>query len=406
MSFNHEKLNVYQRMNKQNTLRYLAFALLLPLAGLPLGCDRAQAQAPVNEVKPQEAALAVRAQVVPNRVFERRFTVQGTFEAKRTANVAARVPGNLDAIWVDEGDIVEAGKTRLFQIDPVGLSNAWVIAGQQRDVARAGLQVAQASAAKVRAEARKVTLDFARYDRLHKDGKVSDHEYETALTLNEQAKAGIAVAEAQVELAARQVAQAEASLAIARKNLDDSLAIAPISGVISQRSAEPGEMMAAGRTILVIVDPTLIEAGAFLPAQYYRDVVPGETAFRLEIDGRPAGSHLVGYRAPTINPTLRTFEIKGVVDTSTVPAVPGGMATLTILFESREGLGVPSSSILNREGKKVVFVIRDGRAYQTPVTTGFQNGTSTEIVSGLKAGDTVVTEGQTLLRDNLAVDQI
>lgn len=121
---------------------------------------------------------------------------------------------------------------------------------------------------------------------------------------------------------------------------------------------------------------------------------------------KQAGSHLVGYRAPTINPTLRTFEIKGVVDTSTVPAVPGGMATLTILFESREGLGVPSSSILNREGKKVVFVIRDGRAYQTPVTTGFQNGTSTEIVSGLKAGDTVVTEGQTLLRDNLAVDQI
>jgi RND family efflux transporter MFP subunit len=406
MTFNHGKSNVYQRMNTQPALRYFAFALLLPLAGLPLGCGRARAQAPANEAKPQETALAVRAQVVTNRVFERRFTVQGTFEAKRTANVAARVPGNLDAIWVDEGDIVEAGKTRLFQIDPVGLSNAWVIAGQQCDVARAGLQVARASAAKVRAEARKVTLDFARYDRLHKDGKVSDHEYETALTLNEQAKAGIAVAEAQVELAARQVAQAEASLAIARKNLDDSLAIAPISGVISQRNAEPGELMAAGRTILVIVDPTLIEAGAFLPAQNYHDVVPGETTFRLEIDGRPAGTHLISYRAPTINPTLRTFEIKGVVDTSTVAAVPGGMATLTILFESREGPGVPSSSILTRKGQSVVFTIRDGRAYQTPVTTGFQNGTSTEIVSGLKAGDTVVTEGQTLLRDNLAVDQI
>jgi len=384
----------------------ILLALLLPLASLPLGCGRGQSQADAGPAQPAAAALAVRASIVTNRVFERRFTVQGTLEAKRFANVAARVAGNLDAIWVDEGDRVEAGKTPLFQIDPVGLSNAWTIAVQERDVARAGLQVAQATAARVRAEVRKVALDFSRYARLHKDGKVSDNEYETAETLHEQAKAGIAVAEAQVELATRQVAQAEAGLAIARKNLDDSLILAPISGVISQRQAEPGEQMAIGRTVLVIVDPSLIEAGAFLPAQYYPDVTPGKTTFRLELDGRPAGTHLIDYRSPTINPVLRTFEIKGAVDAATHSAVPGGMATLTLVFESREGLGVPPASILIRDGRAVVFVIRDGRAVQTPVTTGFQNGAWTEIVSGLQDGDTVITEGQTLLRDGQAVERL
>ena len=393
-------------MKTHPTFRYLALSLLAPLAGLPLGCGRGQPQTDAGDAKPDRAALAVRAQVATNRVFERRFTVQGTLEAKRFANVAARVAGNLDAIWVDEGDRVEAGKTPLFQIDPVGLSNAWTIAVQELNVARAGLQVAQANAARVHAEVRKVALDFARYARLHKDGKVSDNEYETAETLHEQAKAGIAVAETQVELATRQVAQAEAGLAIARKNLDDSLTLAPISGVISQRLAEPGEQMAIGRTVLVIVDPSLIEAGAFLPAQYYPDVTPGKTTFRLELDGRPAGTHLIDYRSPTINPVLRTFEIKGVVDTRLAPAVPGGMATLTLVFESREGLGVPPASILIRDGRAVVFVIRDGRAVQTPVTTGFQNGAWTEIVSGLQAGDTVINEGQTLLRDGQAVERL
>jgi multidrug efflux pump subunit AcrA (membrane-fusion protein) len=391
-------------MKTQSVFRYLIHALLLPLASLPLGCGRDNPRADAAEAKPAVTALAVRAQVVTNRVFERRLTVQGTLEAKRFANVAARVAGNLDTIWVDEGDFVEADKTRLFQIDPVGLSNAWTIAAQELDVSRAGLQVAQANANQVRAEVRKVALDFARYARLHKDGKVSDHEYETAETLNEQAKAGLAVAEAQVELAARQVAQAAAGLAIARKNLEDSLTFAPVSGVISQRLAEPGEQMAIGRTVLMIVDPALIEAGAYLPAQYYPDVVPGTTTFRLDLNGRSAGVHAIDYRSPTINPVLRTFEIKGVVDTPAIPAIPGSMATLTIIFERREGLGVPTSSILVRGGRSVVFVIRDGKAVQTAVTAAFQTGAWTEIASGVRTGDRVVTEGQTLLQDGLAVD--
>ena len=399
-------------MTPHPEFRFLILALLLPLAGLTPGCGRGTANsgaanggaAATNA--PAKAALAVRAQAVTNRVFERQLTVQGTFEAKRFVSVAARVAGNLDALWVDEGDRVVAGETRLFQIDPVGLSNAWAIAAQQESVAQAGLLVAQANAAKVRAEARKAALDYARYARLHQEDKVSINEFETAETLNEQAKAGIAVSEAQVNLAARQVEQAAAALAIARKNLDDSLAVAPLTGVVSSRLAEPGEQMAVGHAVLSIVDPERIEAAAFIPAQYYAGIVPGKTAFRLEIDGRPAGTHTIGYRSPTINPSLRTFEIKGMVDTHLAPAVPGGMATLTVVFESREGLGVPTVSLLHRGGRSVVFTLRGDRAVQTPVETGFQNGVWTEIVSGLQPGDTVVTEGQTLLRDGRAVERL
>lgn len=386
---------------KTARLAPVPFAAVLSAALLAAGCGKNETAAPAAETV---RALAVRVQPVASRDFERRLTVQGTLEAKNYAHVASRADGNLDALWVDEGDPVVAGETALFQIDPVGRENSLTIAKQNLAVAEASLEVAEASARKTEAEARKAGLDFDRYERLHRDGKVSDNEYEAAEVQRAQAQAGLAVAQAQVDLAKRQVKQAEASLAIAEKNLADTKVLAPITGVVSSRAAEPGEQMSVGRVVLRIDDLAVVEAAAYLPAQYYPEVVPGQTTFRLGIDGREAGAHTVTYRSPTIDPTLRTFEIKGKVAAADGLAVPGQMADLTIVFETRAGLGVPSAAILDRAGKSVVFVAQDGRAVAREVQTGLQNDGWTEILSGLEAGATVVVEGQTQLRDGLPVE--
>lgn len=372
---------------------------LLTVALIGGGCGRKNAA-----VETDGRRLAVRALAAPARDFERRLTVQGTLEARTFADVAARVDGNLDAVWVDEGDAVTAGTTALFQVDPAGRRNALVIAEQHLEVAAAQLDVARASADKAEAEARKAALDFERFDRLHRQGQVTDNEYESRSVANEQARAGLAVAKAQVDLAKRQVKQAEASLAIARKNLDDTKAIAPISGVISARKAEPGEQMSVGRVVLRIDDLSVVEAAAFLPAQYYADVTPGETKFRLAVNGLEAGTNTVTYRSPTIDTALRTFEIKGVVDAAEGSAVPGSMADLTLVFETRSGVGVPSAAVLVRAGRPIVFVVQNGKAVSREVRTGLQNDAWTEILSGLEAGETVVTEGQTQLHDGMAVE--
>lgn len=388
---------------KTNTLN-TSFILLALLASVLTGCGRNSAgKAGEDKEKAGAIAIPVRTQSATNRVFERRLTVQGTLEAKRFANVAARVGGNLDTIWVREGDAVTAGETRLFQIDPVGLSNALTVAEQDLAISSAGLAVALASAEKIKAEARKAALDYERFDRLYKDKKVSPNEFEIAETMHYQAQAGIAVAEAQVALANSQASQADAALAIARKNLGDALVIAPLSGIVSLRDAEPGEQMAIGRRILKIVDLDMIEAAAFLPAAYYPDIAPGTTMFRLDVNGLAAGTHAITYCSPTINPVLRTFEIKGIVSNTNGLAVPGSMADVTIVFESRQGLGVPGASVLARASQQVVFIVRDGKAVQTPVVTGYENDGRIEILSGLEAGAEVVTEGQTQLRDGQPV---
>jgi multidrug efflux pump subunit AcrA (membrane-fusion protein) len=377
----------------------LSAAALLAAAG-PAGCG----QAPTAAAEDAARVLTVRTVPAAARTFERRLTVQGTLEAETFANVAARADGNLDALWVDEGDPVTAGETELFQVDPVQRENARTIARQDLAVAKASQTVAEASALKTEAEARKARLDFERFERLHQDGKVSLGEFESADVARAQAEAGLAVAKAQVDLARRQVKQAEAGLAIAEKNLADARAIAPISGVVSARLAEPGEQMSVGKTVLRIEDLSRVEAAAFLPAQYYPDVVPGATTFRLAVGGRPAGEHTVTTRSPVINPVLRTFEIKGRLQNAGELAVPGQMADLTLVFESREGLGVPSAAVLVRGGRPVVFVARDGVAAAREIETGLQNDGWTEILSGLEPGEPVVTEGQTQLHDGMPVD--
>ncbi len=384
---------------KTNRIALFLLVPTLAAAVLATGCGKKKADA-----ETAVRSLAIRALPAAVRTFERRLTVQGSLETKNYANVASRTDGNLDAIWVDEGDAVVAGETALFQIDAANRQNALVIAEQDHAVAQASLAVARASARKTKAEAHKATLDYDRYQRLHQDGRVTDSEFEAREVQNESAKAAIAVANAQVDLAERQVKQADAARSIAQKNLADAKILAPISGVVSSRSAEPGEQMSVGRVLLRIDDLATVEAAAYLPAQYYPEVVPGKTEFRLRVNGREAGTHAVTYRSPVINPVLRTFEIKGQVEAADGLAVPGNMADLTLVFETREALGIPSASILTRNGKPIVFVVQDGQAVAREVQAGLQNDAWTEILSGLAAGEPVVSEGQTQLRDGMPVE--
>ena len=379
--------------------RGAGLALLL----LAAGCGGGKADAPDAAAAAGQAALPVKVVLAAPRDFERRFVVQGTLESKYYANVAARVGGNLDAIWVDDGDRVEAGKTRLFQIDPVTLSNAVASAEQNLAVAKASRKVSEAAAEKAAAELKKTELDYRRYARLHEKGTVTDNEYETYATAFTVGQASVRLARSQVDLAAAQAGQAEAALQTARKNLEDALIIAPVSGIVSKRNAEPGEQIAVGQTLLRIDDPTVVEASAYLPAQFYPEVATGKTEFKLTANGKPIGRYPAAYRSPTIDTTLRTFEVKGLVRDNPL-AVPGDMADFTFVFETRKGLAVPDVSVLERLDRKVVFVEKDGKARMTDVKTGLRNDGWTEILEGLAEGDRVLSEGQSQATDGVSVE--
>ena len=84
--------------------------------------------------------VTVRTSPVQTRSFEDRLIIQGNLEARTVVEVSARVPGVIEEIYVDEGDAVEEGKTRLFQVDALKLSKAVSVARNDLAAARHSLR--------------------------------------------------------------------------------------------------------------------------------------------------------------------------------------------------------------------------------------------------------------------------
>ena len=185
----------------------------------------------------------------------------------------------------------------------------------------------------------------------------------------------------------------------------DCTIYAPISGVVSKRMKEPGEQGSKGGVVLRIEDLDAIEAVASIPAQYYSMVEAGKTKVRVSIDGKDAGEFTVTYRSPIIDARLRTFEVKALMKGDAAKGiVPGAMADMTMLLVSRDGLAVPTHSILNRRKGPMVYLPKDGKAVPCLVKCGLENDGMTEVEGDeIAEGTEIISEGQYMLSDNDAV---
>ncbi|MBO4344680.1 MAG: efflux RND transporter periplasmic adaptor subunit [Victivallales bacterium] len=380
-----------------------AMMAIAALAAVLSGCGKKAEETATAAAEAKR--IAVRTTQVEKRTFEDRIQVQGTLQAKNFANVAARVEGNLVEIAVDKGDKVEAGKTKLFEVDKENRARAVETARQNVAVLKQNHKVALANLKKVEVELKKAALDKERYVRLHKTGSATDNEVELYTTQYEQVTAALEYAKASADAVAEQVKAAEISLKTAEKDLADCTIYAPISGVVSNRMKEPGEQGSKGGIVLRIEDLDSIEAVAYIPAQYYPMVQEGSTKVRISLEGKEIGEYTVTYRSPIIDTKLRTFEVKALMKGDVSKGlVPGAMADITMLLVSREGLGVPTHSILNRRNGTMVYLPNDGKAVPCLVKCGLENDGMTEVTGeGLSEGTAIISEGQYMLSDNDAI---
>ena len=159
-----------------------------------------------------------------------------------------------------------------------------------------------------------------------------------------------------------------------------------------------------GEPAVRIDDPNVIEVSAYIPAQYYAEVVEGQTEMNVAVSGRDIGRHIIYYKSPTINPKLRTFEVKCLLDNSSQTIAAGAMAEIRVVLESKQALAVPTESIQNRNNQLVVFVVSGDKAHKVPVEKGLEDNGWTEVVSNeLNEQSMVVTMGQNMLEDNKAI---
>jgi multidrug efflux pump subunit AcrA (membrane-fusion protein) len=341
---------------------------------------------------------------VKMRDFEESLKVQGNLEAKNIAMVSSRVDATIDSIFVDEGDTVIAGETKLFQIDSLKLQKAVEVSRQSLEVAKCAFTEKKANLERVEADLHKAKIDYERFKKLVKDKIVSDDEFERIESRYKQSMALHKHAKTLVDLAEEQQKQTKAALAMTEKDLRDSLVYAPISGKITKRFQEPGEMGDKKAPVLRIEDPSVIEVSAFLPAKYYSLVLPGKTKVRIRVYEVDMDEQVISYKSPTADSKLRTLEIKCLLKNPPEGVFPGAMAEIEVLLQQHKGLGVPLISLQKRGDRTVVFSVDRDTAHMMEVETGLETDGWIEIKAGaLEENKPVVTMGHFILEEGTAV---
>lgn len=309
----------------------------------------------------KEAALPVRTETVTRGEITRFIETHARLEAERWVEVVARTQGLARQLAVEEGDRVRAGDL-LVQLDKEEL---------QLRLDQARVALGQAASA----------LD--RTTVLHERQLVSQEEFEGAR--NQHDNAAVGLQEAQLQLAYTEIR-------------------APIDGVVMLRSVELGDLVRGNDVVFVVADLEPLQARIRVPEKRMAQVRPGQAA-RIAVDTAPDRTFpaVVRMISPGVDPASGTVKVTLNVQAEGILR-PGMFSTVRIVTDSRpDALIVPKKALVLETDEDDVFAVRDGKAQRLRVELGYTDGERVQIVSGLEAGDQVITVGHEGLKDNAAV---
>lgn len=310
----------------------------------------------------ERAAPLVTANAVESVRFVDRIEAVGTAVANEQVTLAAPVTQRITRLNFDDGGFVRRGQ---------------VLA-----VLASGREGAQLDAAQARA--REAQLQLERLTALKSRG------FATGASVDAQ----IALAET-----------AEAQAAQARADIGDRVVRAPFSGYVSLRNISAGAVVTAGTEIATVSDLSRIKLDFAVPETLLRAIAPGQS-----IVANAAAYPDTPFRGtissidPVINAETRAVTVRAVLPNPDSRLKPGMLLTVAIESESRTAPAVPELAVVGEGEESFVFTIDgQGVARRTPVRIGLRQAGRVEVLSGLRPGQRVVTEGVVKLTDGQAV---
>ncbi|MGZ8462484.1 MAG: efflux RND transporter periplasmic adaptor subunit [Candidatus Deferrimicrobiaceae bacterium] len=364
-------------------------ALLLLAAGLS-GCFAQgenggkaanTAGRPLAAVETARAALADTAAGVD---------VTGNLSPKYDALVKSEFGGTVAEVYVTEWVRVKKGAP-LARVDTRE-------AEAMKNKAEASLEMAKAALLEAEAAGNRADREDERAHNLKEAGLVTQQNLDDARTLKEAAAARVSAARAQVRVAEEDIRQA-------RARFSKAVIRAPFDGVVAERMVNVGEVVGEmQKELFRVVDNRLLDLTVTVPSSemgalregqpltFSTDAVPGRT-----FTGK------VKFINPAVDESNRSVKVVAEVENRQEVLKGGLFVTGRIVTGKRTGvLQAPRASLLswNVGGRKAsLFVVTDNVARLRQVSTGVVSGEGVEIVSGLSAGEMVITRGGFNVRD-------
>jgi len=346
--------------------RSLVAALAWATLVLSAACGGEQEAAPEAAVQPQAVRIGQESVATVTRdQIKTGPLISGELRPEREATVRAEIGGSVLEVLVDEARPVRRGAV-LARIEAQALTDAQTSAQSAVRSAEQALRVAEREA--------------ERTESLVKGGALAERDLET--TRN-------AVVAAQAQLA-----DARSRLASASKQLADTVIRAPISGIVSDRPVNRGDVVAPGALIVTIIDPSSMQLKASVPSVALASLrVDAPVEFRVRGYGDQVFSGHIERISPVADPATRQVPIWVSIPNTGGRLVAGLFAEGRVNSEARQGLVAPSTAIGTTGNDTWVLRVRDGKAERVAVEVGLRDerAARVELRSGVREGDVLLT---------------
>ncbi len=370
------------------------------------------------------------------------FEATGTLSSDEQTDVAPLVGGKITEVNFDIGSYVTKGAV-LVRLDDrdarLKIEQNEKQAQQARDAveqARANLrqafaklglgetqnfnveQVAEVKNAKAILD--RAEIEYTRATRLLESGDVPRTMYDqrraerdqaragynVSLNLANQNYAGIKIAQAALQASISAAKTAQVAVDQAKKSLGDMSVLAPISGFVSDKTADPGEFVATSNKIATIMRTSTLRLKIDVPEASVGTIKVGQSV-SLRTSAYPDRnfSGTIARISPGLNTTSRTMAVEAEVDSAGV-LKPGLFATVRIAQgDIQKVVMVPANAVRSDGGTSKVFVIKDGRAEQHIVQVGETENDLVQIKQGLNGDEKIAVSNLDQLYDGVSVNQ-
>lgn len=379
-----------------------------------------------SETVAEEKAIAVTVQMAKGGEIENTNTFTGTTKVSEETSVTAEMAGKIQSINVDLGDHVSEGQV-LLSIDGKDVDN-------NIKTAQAALELAQANYASTTGgsiESQQNTLDNAVkvaqmsydeakrnydiYKSLYDTGAISEDQFKKIELSLDQASQQLETAQKSYntttgqsipelkELAAKQLEQAKTSYEVATAARDKLILKSPVSGTITTKNFNEGEMISQQQPAFVISSQDVLQIDLKVTQADIGKFKQGDTV-DVAIEGQNVEG-TIKYVPAVIDKNTSLYTVEVIIDNSGNEFREGLSVEVSVSVEKESNaITVPKKAVFEEDGEEYVYIVSpDNIAIKTSVETGIVTDKTIEIKSGIGTSDTVIIGGLNTITDGTKI---
>lgn len=345
------------------------------------GCSKGEDAQQTQEE--QEEAPLVKVEKVEAQDVVQKGVYTASVEADMINNITSSTPNRIKEIYVDDGMTVSKGQ-KLVVLDDVNI----VAYEAQVTNARTSLENAKANL-------NNVQLNYNRALELFNIGGGTKQNVDAMETQLINAKNSVTASQRGLESAQRTLRNAQ----------ENTVLTAPMSGVVTARNYDPGDMTGA-LPILTIAKVQPVKVVCNISESEYSKVKKGMVVdCTFDIYGDQNFQGTISMVSPTIDVNSRTFGVEILLPNPDSKVLPGMFGRVTINLGEERHVVVPDRAVVKQpgSGNQYVYVYKDGKVTYNKVELGQRIDDKYEIISGVEPGSEVVVTGQSKLANGMEV---